>query len=338
MKRKLIILYGGRSAEREVSVMSAKNIINAARENFELSVYFISQKGDFYFVKDSSNLMTNQSLEDEAKVLASEIYEEKAIVFPVLHGPMGEDGSIQGFLEILKMPYIGPNILSASVTMDKILAKLVFESIAIPQVPYIAAFAHEDKEKIAEKVVEKLKFPVFVKPANMGSSVGISRVKVVAELNTALDKAFKYDRRLVIEEGITDLREIECGMLGDEVSLVGEVIQEAEFYDYNSKYIAAQTVNQVPADLSKEQLEKIQNYAKQAYTAVNGTGLSRCDFFINKKDGEIYLNEINSIPGATAYSMYPSLWEASGVKYADVVQRLADLAQEAFELRESHLL
>ena len=347
-KETLILLYGGRSAEREVSVLSAESVMRAVNyDRFNVKTYFITKSGDFIKTQEftalpatDEKLMTNDSVVWNDKIAPSAIYETDAIVFPVLHGPMGEDGSIQGFLEILKLAYVGPNVLSASSTMDKLLAKHVFESVGVPQVPYVAAFADENQAEIAEEVVEKLQFPVFVKPANMGSSVGISKVEDLTELARALTEAYKYDNRVVIEQGV-DAREIECAVLGNggEISatLPGEVVKDVAFYDYNSKYIDNKIQMDIPAHIAPKLAEQIQTYAIKAYKAVNGTGLSRCDFFVTA-DGRLYLNEINAIPGFTQWSMYPLLWENMGLSYSALIEKLVDLAKSAFETREKHLL
>ena len=347
-KQTLILLYGGRSAEREVSVLSAESVMRAVNyDKFEVKTYFITKSGDFIKTQELSatpaadeKLMTNDTANLAAKISPSDIYEEGAVVFPVLHGPMGEDGSIQGFLEIMKLAYVGPNILAASATMDKLLAKHVFEAVGIPQVAYVAAFADENQTEIANEVSKKLTFPVFVKPANMGSSVGISKVDSLDELQAALDEAYKYDNRVVIEQGV-NAREIECGVLGNggevAATLPGEVVKDVAFYDYNSKYIDNKIQMDIPAHISPELAEKMQQLAIKAYKAVNGSGLSRCDFFV-LENGELYLNEINAIPGFTQWSMYPLLWANMGLAYGDLIEKLVALAQEAFEIREGHLL
>lgn len=346
-KETLILLYGGRSAEHEVSVLSAESVMRAVNyERFIVKTYFITKSGDFVKTQEftelpavDEKLMSNDQAAAEPKISPAAIYEKDAVVFPVLHGPMGEDGSIQGFLEILRLAYVGPNILSASSTMDKLLAKHVFESVGVPQVPYVAAFADENQAEIAEEVVEKLEFPVFVKPANMGSSVGISKVDDLTGLEPALLEAYKYDNRVVIEQGV-DAREIECAVLGNggevAATLPGEVVKDVAFYDYNSKYIDNKIQMDIPAKIPADLAQKIQDFATQAYKAVNGAGLSRCDFFVTK-NGNVYLNEINAIPGFTQWSMYPLLWENMGLSYSDLIEKLVDLAKSAFEIREAHL-
>lgn len=347
-KETLIILYGGRSAEREVSVLSAESVVKAVNyDKFTVKTYFITQAGDFIKTQefsqkpsDDEKLMTNATLNLHGEIPASDIYEENAIVFPVLHGPMGEDGSIQGFLEILKLAYVGPNILHASTTMDKLLAKQVFEDNGIPQVAYVPAFSGEDLTEISRQVEAKLEFPVFVKPANMGSSVGISKVDRLSNLTEALQEAYKYDNRVVIEQGV-NAREIEVAVLGNagniSSTLPGEVVKDVAFYDYNSKYIDNKIEMAIPAEVPADIVEKMREFAEKAYQAVNGSGLSRCDFFLTE-NGEFYLNEINAIPGFTQWSMYPLLWENMGLSYSDLIEKLVQLAKEKFAEREAHLL
>ncbi|GFH40542.1 D-alanine--D-alanine ligase [Pseudolactococcus insecticola] len=346
MKKKLVILYGGRSAEREVSVLSAESVLKAVDYTaFSVNVYFITKDGDFVAAgvfeatpHADDHLPTNETY-DKSKVMpASAIYEKDAVVFPVLHGPMGEDGSIQGFLEILKMPYIGPNITHASVTMDKIMAKHVFESVGVPQVPYVALTnLVETAEKIKE-TAKKLGFPVFVKPANMGSSVGISKAENEAELAAAIKEAGLYDSRILIERGV-NAREIEVAVLGNETvasTWPGEVVKDVAFYDYQSKYIDNRITMDIPAKIDTQTMTQMRTFAETAYRAVSGTGLSRCDFFLTT-DGEIFLNEINAIPGFTQFSMYPLLWENMGISYADLIKKLVELAEQKFSEREGHL-
>lgn len=345
-KKVLVLLYGGRSAEREVSVLSAESVIFAVNyDKFSVKTFFITQTGDFIKTqtfdetpKAGTKLMTNGTIDASAIVSPASIYEKDAVVFPVLHGPMGEDGSIQGFLEILKMPYVGPSITSASVTMDKIMAKHVFESVDVPQVPYVALTdLTQIDEKISE-VADKLSYPVFVKPANMGSSVGISKVSDASQLRDAITEAKKYDNRILIEQGV-NAREIEVAVLGNsdvKTTLAGEVVKAVEFYDYQSKYIDNQITMAIPAEIPDDIMTKMREIAARAYRAVAGVGMSRCDFFLTE-DHQLYLNEINAIPGFTEFSMYPLLWENMGLSYPDLIESLVDLAIEAFDVRESKL-
>lgn len=346
-KQQIILLYGGRSAERKVSVLSAESVMRAINyDKFFVKTYFITQAGDFIRTQefsskpaDDEKLMTNDTVIESQKMKPSDIYEEGAVVFPVLHGPMGEDGSIQGFLEVLKMPYVGCNILSSSIAMDKITTKRVLASAGIPQVPYVAVVEGEDvEEKIAEVEVN-LTYPVFTKPSNMGSSVGISKSENKDELRSALKLAFKYDSRVLIEQGV-NAREIEVGLFGNEgakSSLPGEVVKDVAFYDYEAKYIDNKITMDIPAKLSEDVIATMRDYAEKAFHAIGGVGLSRCDFFYTDK-GEIFLNELNTMPGFTQWSMYPLLWENMGLSYSDLIEQLILLAQEIFAKREKHLL
>ncbi|MGT2637243.1 D-alanine--D-alanine ligase [Streptococcus ratti] len=346
-KETLILLYGGRSAERDVSVLSAESVMRAVNyDKFLVKTYFITQEGDFIKTQefssqplDSEKLMTNETLVLSQKIKPSDIYEEGAVVFPVLHGPMGEDGSVQGFLEVLKMPYVGTNILTSSVAMDKITTKQVLESISIPQVAYVTFIEGEDVEAKLAEAEAKLTYPVFVKPANMGSSVGISKASHQAELRAAIELALKYDSRILIEQGV-DAREIEVGILGNKdvhTTLPGEVVKDVAFYDYEAKYIDNKITMAIPAAVDDSTAAKMRSYAAAAFRTLGGCGLSRCDFFLTA-EGDVFLNELNTMPGFTQWSMYPLLWENMGLTYPELIETLVQLAKEMFAKRESHLI
>ena len=347
VKQTLILLYGGRSAEREVSVLSAESVMRAINyDKFSVKTYFITKAGDFIKTQEftekpsaDEKLMTNATVDLSQQVKPSDIYEENAVVFPVLHGPMGEDGSIQGFLEVLRLPYVGCNILSSSVAMDKITTKRILESAGIPQVPYVAVIESENlEEKIAE-IEEKLTYPIFTKPSNMGSSVGISKSDNQEELRAALDLAFKYDSRVLVEQGV-NAREIEVGLLGNydvKSTLPGEVVKDVAFYDYEAKYIDNKITMDIPAKISDEVISVMRTNAETAFRALGGQGLARCDFFYTE-EGDIFLNELNTMPGFTQWSMYPLLWENMGLPYSELIETLVNLAEEAFAKREAHLL
>ena len=346
-KKSLILLYGGRSAEREVSVLSAESVMRAINYDlFSVKTYFITKEGDFIKTQEfeakpvaDEKLMTNATVDMSRKIKPSDIYEDGAVVFPVLHGPMGEDGSIQGFLEVLKMPYVGCNILSSSLAMDKITTKRVLESAGIAQVPYVAVVDGEDLEQKIQEIEEKLSYPVFTKPSNMGSSVGISKSDNQEELRASLDLAFKYDSRVLVEQGVT-AREIEVGLLGNadvKSSLPGEVVKDVAFYDYQAKYIDNKITMAIPAQLPEGVVNTMRQNAETAFRAIGGLGLSRCDFFYTE-DGQVFLNELNTMPGFTQWSMYPLLWENMGLAYSDLIEKLVRLAEEAFAKREAHLL
>lgn len=346
-KKSLILLYGGRSAEREVSVLSAESVMRAINYDlFSVKTYFITKEGDFIKTQEfeakpvaDEKLMTNATVDMTRKIKPSDIYEDGAVVFPVLHGPMGEDGSIQGFLEVLKMPYVGCNILSSSLAMDKITTKRVLESAGIAQVPYVAVVDGEDLEQKIQEIEEKLSYPVFTKPSNMGSSVGISKSDNQEELRASLELAFKYDSRVLVEQGVT-AREIEVGLLGNadvKSSLPGEVVKDVAFYDYQAKYIDNKITMAIPAQLPEGVVNTMRQNAETAFRAIGGLGLSRCDFFYTE-DGQVFLNELNTMPGFTQWSMYPLLWENMGLAYPDLIEKLVRLAEEAFAKREAHLL
>ncbi|MGT2772541.1 D-alanine--D-alanine ligase [Streptococcus marimammalium] len=346
-KDTLLLLYGGRSAEREVSVLSAESIMHAIDYNqFIVKTFFITKDGDFIKTQefcqkpsDTEKLMTNDSILPNQKIKPSDIYEKNAVVFPVLHGPMGEDGSIQGFLEVLKMPYIGTNVLSSSVAMDKITTKYVLKAANIPQVDFVPVIEGEKIDEKIHHIETKLNYPVFVKPANMGSSVGISKADNKEELRQALFLAFKYDSRILVEQGV-DAREIEVGLLGNgevKSTLPGEVIKDVAFYDYDAKYIDNKISMAIPAELDDACITKMRLYAETAFRAIGGCGLSRCDFFLTN-DGQVYLNEINTMPGFTKWSMYPLLWQNMGLSYSDLIKELVQLAKEMFNKRENHLI
>lgn len=346
-KETLVLLYGGRSAEREVSVLSAESVMRAVNyDKFFVKTYFITQNGQFVKTQEfdtvpsvDEKLMTNATVDLSKAIRPSDIYEEGAVIFPVLHGPMGEDGSIQGFLEVLKMPYVGTNILSSSVAMDKIATKHVLESAGVPQVAYVTYVEGSNLDATIAKANKELTYPLFVKPANMGSSVGISKADDEAGLRSAIALALKYDSRILIEQGV-NAREIEVGILGNtdvKTTLPGEVVKDVAFYDYDAKYIDNKITMDIPAKIDEAVMAKMRNYAAIAFRAIGGCGLSRCDFFLTE-DGNIYLNELNTMPGFTQWSMYPLLWENMGLSYSGLIEKLVDLAKEMFEKRESHLI
>lgn len=346
-KKTLILLYGGRSAEREVSVLSAESLARAVDySQFVVKTYFITKEGHFIKTQELTEspenlkLMTNDSIDWNAQITPSAIYEENAVVFPVLHGPMGEDGSIQGFLETLRLPYVGTNVMASSLAMDKISTKRILESAGIAQVPYVVIIEGQDLAAKQAEVTEKLTYPVFVKPSNMGSSVGISKVDGPEDLPAALDLALRYDSRILVEQGVV-AREIEVGILGNQDNIrttdPGEVVKDVAFYDYDAKYIDNKITMAIPAEVNSDVVSQMRAEAEEAFRAIGGTGLARCDFFLTE-EGDIFLNELNTMPGFTQWSMYPLLWDNMGIKYPDLIAELVALGELAFEKREAHLL
>ena len=314
-KLKIGILFGGKSAEHEVSIVSAKNIIKALdKQKYQVFPTKIDKNGKF-------NLNSIKKMD---------------VIFPVLHGPYGEDGSMQGLLKILNLPFVGPSVLGSAVGMDKDVMKRLFKEAGIPIGKFITLY---NGEKISfEKIKKILGLPVFIKPANMGSSVGISKVKNESEWKKALKDAFLYDSKIVVEEN-TNGQEIECSVLGNEkpmASVLGEIVPKNDFYSYKAKYIDEDGASLlIPAKVSKVITKKVQNLAIKVFQTLNCEGMGRIDFFV-KKNGEVIVNEINTIPGFTSISMYPKLWEASGIPTSKLLDRLIDLAIERYN-REKKL-
>lgn len=348
---KIVLLYGGRSAEHDVSILSAFSVLNAIYyDYYQVQLVFITKDGKWVKgplltekPKNDSILKLTWDTEDATGEIISPsmIKEDNAVVFPLLHGPNGEDGTIQGFLETIDMPYIGAGVLTSACGMDKIMTKYILQAAGIPQVPYVPVLKNlwkENPKQIFEQCEGTLLYPMFVKPANMGSSVGISKAENREELQNALQEAYKYDTRAIVEQGI-EAREIEVAILGNEdvrTTLAGEIVKDVAFYDYNSKYIDNQIVMQIPAEVTEDVQQKAQEFAKKAYVMLGGSGLSRCDFFLTNKN-ELFLNELNTMPGFTQYSMYPSLWEKMGLKYGDLIEELIQLALKRYEQRQSFL-
>jgi D-alanine-D-alanine ligase len=342
---RIAVLFGGRSGEHEVSLASARSIMKALDPKlYEVLPVGITREGQWLGGEKSmqelialaeqkylqSDLALHQRLPSEAIIAHADV------VFPVLHGPFGEDGTIQGLLEIAGLPYVGSGVTGSAVGMDKILMKAVFVNAGLPVLPYLGLTRHKWQQKpdsVLQRIESSLAYPIFVKPANLGSSVGISKARTRDELEEALNFAALYDRRLIVEQGLERPREIELSVLGNDqplVSIAGEIVpdEKYEFYDYESKYTAAQADLLIPAPLSKEQELTVQEMAIQAFQAVDAAGLSRVDFLMDRDSKLFYINELNTMPGFTMTSMYPKLWEASGLPYSELLQKLIELAFE----------
>ncbi len=336
--KKVLLLCGGRSGEHEVSLASARSVVEAAQasEVFQVQPIIISKEGKLLSLEASSHVLENQNAVAEKSELANLTAlanYEFDVIFPLLHGPYGEDGTIQGLLELLDIPYVGSGVLGSAVGMDKIMMKAVFAAYDLPQVAY-QAVSRADWQASPEPILddlEKLSFPLFVKPANLGSSVGISKARTRDELRSALNEAAQFDRRIIVEAGI-EARELEVAVLGNEspqASVVGEIAFESDFYDYETKYTDGMAQLYIPANVSNDIAQQCRELAIDAFKAVDAAGISRVDFFLEKGTDKLYLNEINTMPGFTATSMYPKLWEASGIAYPELIQRLIDLALES---------
>lgn len=334
---RVLLLCGGRSDEHEVSLASARSVVAAAGARFALTPCVIARDGRLLSPAASERVLTRGPEEPAERALGASVGglerlepEGFDVVWPLLHGPFGEDGSVQGLLKVMGLPFVGADVLGSAVGMDKGVMKAVFAAHGLDSVPYRivtrSRLAGEPDEVLAE--LAALPYPVFVKPANLGSSVGISRADDLPGLKDALAYAARFDRRIIVERGISGARELEVGVLGNdtpEASVVGEIAFKGLFYDYHSKYTEGEAVATIPAELPPEVSERARSLALAAFRAIDGAGLARVDFFY---DGELYLNEINTMPGFTHTSMFPKLWEASGVPYAALIERLLELALE----------
>jgi D-alanine-D-alanine ligase len=358
-KLRVAVIYGGRSGEHEISLQSAASVIrNLDRNRFEVIPISIDKKGRWH-LNDVSLIENTKSLpvfENAPKVLLppnpidvrtgeSNIVPMQSgaiagsqidVIFPVMHGPLCEDGSIQGLFELASLAYVGAGVLGSAVGMDKDVAKRLARDAGIPIVPYLAPKKEvwlRNPSAIAKQVEKELGYPCFVKPANLGSSVGVHKVKTAASLEAALKDAFQYDTKVLIEKAI-NAREIEVAILENPesgllplASIAGEITPTHEFYSYESKYLDENgAALAIPAKITPEQMKTVQALAQQTFVTLEGEGLARVDFFLDKDTGQFYLNEVNTMPGFTSISMYPKMWEASGIPYADLLSKLVDLA------------
>jgi D-alanine-D-alanine ligase len=361
-KIRVAVLFGGQSAEHDVSLRSAQTIIGALDpERFEVVPVGITRQGQWLTGGDPMQALTSaspmfhlgegeqsssESVDEEtfaqlvvqagvetSSLAPSSALQDVTVVIPALHGPMGEDGTVQGMLELTGMPYVGSGVLGSSVAMDKAIAKTILEQAGMPQVPWQLVNRRDwqrDPAEVQRNLEDTLGYPMFVKPSNMGSSVGVSKVSSPSEFDAAMREAGHFDRRIVVEKGIS-AREVELAVLGNDdpiASVAGEVIPAGEFYDYNAKYVDDDAQLLIPADIPPDTLARLQEYAVKAFLALDLAGLARADFFIEKQTGQIYINEVNTLPGFTSISMYPMLWAASGVPLSDLVERLVQLAIE----------
>lgn len=347
----VILIFGGRSEEHEVSLKSAQSVANGFDKNkYNLFPICIAKNGKWYGPVVQNNI-GNFKIEDyydnEVTILPkpgslvynmndfSEVFKGD-VVFPLIHGTNGEDGTLQGILEYMEIPYVGSGVCASAAGMDKLIMKDIFRAHSIPQVKYFGTSSQEiysNIEKVIRDINNELHFPLFIKPANLGSSVGISKVKNNDELNEALLNATKFDRRIIIEEG-KNVREIEVAALGNHdvtISSCGEVIPGNEFYDYEAKYLNDTSVTKIASDLSPQIISTIKNLSIKAYKSLDLSGFTRIDFFIDKETNEIFLNEVNTLPGFTTISMYPKLWQYEGLEIKELLNELINLAFERFD-------
>ena len=351
------VLFGGRSGEHEVSLASARNVMEALSQaghtviplGIDRSGRWLVQGDPWARLTDASQQPVNgQPLArsgDPAALLplaeAQAALPPLDIVFPVLHGPFGEDGTVQGLLEMADLPYVGSGVLASALGMDKGASKLVFQAVGLPQARYRAFLRRrwrQEQATVLESLEEALAYPMFVKPANLGSSVGISKARDRAELVQAIELACEYDRKIVVEEAVPGAREIEVSVLGNDepqASVPGEIVPGNEFYDYAAKYLDDNSQLLIPAPIGPELTRQVQALAVRAFQALDCAGLARVDFLLSE-GGELFLNEVNTMPGFTRISMYPKLWEASGIGYPELVDRLLQLGFERYQERQEN--
>lgn len=343
-KTRLGIIYGGKSSEHEVSLRTALSIIQAIeREKYDILPIYIRLDGSWEkgeWIRETPSGVQELRLPKKGDVpCLLGLADEVDVVFPVIHGPYGEDGTLQGLLEMIHVPYVGSGVLGSAVSMDKVMMKNVFGQHGLPQGKYLSYLRdHLDMKRAAAEIEETLGYPCFVKPANLGSSVGISKAKDREGLSKAIAFAARFDRKIIIEEFI-DGRELEIGVLGNDellLSVVGEIIPAGEFYDYTSKYKDTGTKLEIPADVPESVVTRMQELAVRAFRAVDGAGLSRIDFFWNEETDQLYLNEINTLPGFTPYSMYPLLFAKTGIPYPELIDRLIQLAFARFHDKQQN--
>jgi D-alanine-D-alanine ligase len=387
-KTRVGVLFGGRSGEHEVSLLSAASVLKAInKDKYEVVPIGISKEGRWLTASHAERLLqgdgaveggSNDQLRagDPAATASAAVlakgdsvivppvpqshgmmpFESAAkpgeagiqvdVIFPVLHGTFGEDGTIQGLFELADIPYVGAGVLGSSAGMDKDVMKKLFAAAGLPIVKHVTVLRprwEKEPKKVIKEIESELKYPVFVKPANLGSSVGISKARDRKEIPAAMDEAARYDRKIVIEQGVGGnkhkARELECSVLGNDdpkASIVGEIIPATDFYDYNAKYIDAGSQLVIPAKLNKKAAKEVQQMAVQAFQAVDCSGLARVDFLMDPKSEKLFLNEINTMPGFTSISMYPKLWAASGLGYSDLIDRLIQLAFERYEEKKKN--
>ncbi len=348
-KKRLCVIFGGQSPEHEVSRKSVTSVLNNLnKDKYDIDVVGITKDGEWYlYTGDWSNIIggeweadtankTHAVISPDAKDKALLVFTDNGVekihpdvIFPVLHGEYGEDGTVQGLFELSHIPYVGMGVLASANGMDKVYSKMVFSSADIPQADWVVYRRGDDIVACMDEIEKKLGYPCFVKPACTGSSVGVGKAHDRAELEKALAYAAQFDRKVLIEENI-DGHEVECAVLGNDdvkAAEVGEIKPTVEFYDFDAKYNDNSTELQIPADIPADTKKKIQEYAVKAFKALDGQGLTRVDFFIKYSDGSIVLNEVNTLPGFTNISMYPKLWDACGVGYSELLDRIIALAE-----------
>jgi D-alanine-D-alanine ligase len=347
-KIKVGVVFGGMSTEHDVSIVSGTSVAKKLNDKkYEVYPIYIDNNGGWHKCLDiSKKYEVGDKIENIEKIEnIIEYLKEMDVIFPVLHGLYGEDGTIQGLFELLKKPYVGCKVMGSSIAMDKIYAKIIFDKAKIKQAKYeyvkkdkneyiyVDKDFNETKKDLKEicKIIEKnIEYPMFIKPSNSGSSVGINKAENIEELEEYIEYASRFDRKIVIEETLVG-REIECSVLGNEdvkASCIGEILPAENFYTFDAKYKNSESKLNIPAQISKDLTDRVRETAIKAFKAIDGKGFARVDFFVNDKTNEIYINEINTLPGFTEISMYPKLWEQVGVGYSELLDKLINLALE----------
>ena len=360
-KIKVGVLFGGQSAEHEVSLVSARSLVNAIDQSrYEISLIGITHQGQWLLAEDQQSALSCKTVDEQSLPavtldytgsgreikrnqhgVLSEAITDLDVIFPVLHGPHGEDGTVQGLFELANVPYVGCGVAASALAMDKVLAKYAFMAAQIPQTQFMALTIHQwqtDEKSAIQDIEQQFDYPVFVKPANMGSSVGITKPHDRKELEEGIRLAFDYDLKIIIEESAQGFREVECAILGNEspkASVVGEIIPGKEFYDYETKYLDDKSELIIPANISDAATQKVRDYAIKAFKAIDGSGLARVDFFVSEDNQTVYINEVNTMPGFTPISMYPKLWQASGIEYAQLIDQLINLGINKAKQKQS---
>lgn len=339
MKKRLAVIFGGKSTEHSVSRTSATSVLkNINTEKYDICVLGITLEGVWYEYKGSYDMIESGEWERDAENLIPDgqnkiFRKEIDVAFPVMHGLFGEDGTIQGMLKLFGIPCVAPGVMSSAICMDKVYTKYILERFDIKQADYVVVNAHEyneGKEPFTDKIERKLGYPAFVKPSNSGSSVGITKAHDRAELLAGLEDAMKYDRKILVEKAI-NAREVEVAVLGNDypvAAVPGEIMPSKEFYDYEAKYLDPESRLLIPAALSEEKQEEIKRLAVSIYKILDCAGMARVDFLMDKDTEEVYLNEVNTIPGFTKISMYPKMWQAAGKSFPELIDNLIELAVE----------
>jgi len=344
---KTVLLFGGRSAEHEVSILSARSVANAAsKERIEIVPICIGRDGRFVDPEKSAKILAGEEKSDTGHPgFSFEIWSRSHhidVVFPLIHGTGGEDGTLQGYLEMLGLPYAGSGVTASAIGMDKVHMKQAFAAAKLPMIEHVAVHEREwrhERDRVSRAIANALRLPYFIKPANSGSSVGVTKVKNDRDLDAAVQHALRFDEKVLVERGV-DAREIEVSVLGNdaaEASVPGEIITGREFYDYTDKYIEDKSQLVIPAKLPKERTEEVRKLAVAAFKAIGASGFARVDFFLERGTNRLYVNEINTIPGFTNISMYPKLWEATELKYSRLIERLLQLGIERAKSRAARM-